>query len=228
MTDVRGPVVAIADYGMGNLYSVKLACEQVGLSSIVSSSPAEVRAADAVILPGIGGMPDAMTALRATRMDEALGRIVADGKPLFGICLGMQLLMTEGMEFGRHAGLGLLRGAVVRFDAPHDGNRRLKVPSIGCNKVMPQRNDPRRWLGTPLEGTQTGEFFYFVHSFCVVPQEPEVVAATTRYGNVEYCSAVHCGNIFGCQFHPERSGPAGLQVYRQFAAVVRRTAGHLS
>jgi glutamine amidotransferase len=226
MANERRPVVAIVDYGMGNLYSVQQACGQVGLSSTLSSSPADVLAADAVILPGIGAMPDAMTALRAAGMDEALSRIVADGKPLFGICLGMQLLMTEGTEFGRHSGLGILRGSVARFDSPRDGERSLKVPSIGWNKVVPQGNDLRRWVGTPLEGTPKGEFFYFVHSFCVVPEEAEVVAATTWYGNVEYCSAVHRGNIFGCQFHPERSGPAGLSVYGRFAASVRRIAGH--
>lgn len=223
LPEQRSAVVAIVDYGMGNLYSVQQACRHVGLPSVVTSAPADLIAADGVILPGIGAMPDAVSSLRSAGMDDALRRVAVEGKPVFGICLGMQLLMREGTEFGHHLGLNILPGIVVRLAVPEDAQRRLKVPSIGWNAVtpVPRSGGEDPWRSTPLEGLSPGEPFYFVHSYHVVPDDPTAVLATTRYGEVEYCSAIGMGRVFGVQFHPERSGPAGLRVYQAFASLLR-------
>ena len=206
--------VAIVDYGLGNLFSVQRACETVGADATVTSSPADVRSADAVILPGVGAFGDAMAALRAHRLDAAIVRTVEDGKPLMGVCLGMQLLMTESAEFGRHAGLDLIPGDVVRLsDAPVDG-RRVKIPQVGWNRL--RATQP--WDGSPLAGQPDALFMYFVHSFYVRPADADCVVSVTRYGQTEFCSSLRRGRVFACQFHPERSGPAGLDVYRRFIA----------
>lgn len=217
------PDVAIVDYGMGNLFSVKQACAQVGLEAQITSDPAVVRAAPGVILPGIGAFGDAMATLRRYGLAEALREAAASGRPLFGVCLGMQMLMTESHEFGRHEGLGLIPGDVVRLQDSAVGIRKLKVPQIGWNSVRAPggasgEKIPSTWWGTLLEGLPDGMFMYFVHSFYTRPADPQVVVATTCYGPIEFCSALRAGNIFACQFHPERSGPQGLRLYAQFAA----------
>ena len=216
----RQPSVAIVDYGMGNLFSVQRACEQVGLPSAISSDPAVVLAADGVILPGVGAFGDAMAMLQRLGLASALREFAASGKPLFGICLGMQLLMRESHEFGRHEGLGLIDGDVVRLDGATPSGRPCKVPQVGWNRVwMPAG---RSWQGTPMASARDGEYFYFVHSFYVRPGDPSVIAAVTRYGATEFCSAVRRHNIFATQFHGERSGPQGLQLYRHLAQHVRQ------
>ncbi|HYH40701.1 MAG TPA: imidazole glycerol phosphate synthase subunit HisH, partial [Burkholderiales bacterium] len=136
------------------------------------------------------------------------------GTPLLGICLGMRLLMEEGTEFTPHRGLGIIEGRVQRFEGTDEQGRPLKIPHIGWNAVEPRAAG---WAGTPLAPLAPGEFMYFVHSYYVVPSQPEVVAAQARYGNVEFCAAIGRGNVWGCQFHPERSGPRGLSIYRAFA-----------
>jgi imidazole glycerol-phosphate synthase subunit HisH len=220
------PWVAIVDYGMGNLYSVRRACEQVGLRSVISGSPDEVISADGVILPGVGAMPDAMRALNQSGMRDALISFSRSGRPLFAVCLGLQLLMSQGSEFGRHEGLGIVPGVVVRFEQPSEGGRRLKVPQVGWNAVWKhagcngEEQLHRRWDETPLAGIENGAYMYFVHSYYILPDDPTVSIATTRYGDAEFCSVLGHGSVFGCQFHPERSGPAGLTLYRNFHRVV--------
>ena len=207
--------VAIVDYGMGNLFSVKQACERVGLAAKVTPSSDDVRAASAVILPGVGAFGDAMDALRRLGLVDVLRDVAAAGTPLMGICLGLQLLMRTSHEFGVHGGLGLVDGDVVRLDAPA-ASRRLKVPHIGWNRLEVPR--ARSWSGSWLEGVREGAWMYFVHSFYVRPADPDLVISTTRWGDVDVCSSLQSGNLFGCQFHPERSGPEGLRIYRNFAA----------
>jgi glutamine amidotransferase len=208
----------IVDYGMGNLYSVSRACEHVGLEAAISSSPDEVREADGVILPGVGSMPVAMGTLDDSGLSNALRTVAERGTPLMGVCLGMQLLMEEGSEFTPHRGLGILPGRVVRFLGRDDTGAPLKVPHIGWNRVhRPPGRPGDPWSGTPLQATPEGEYMYFVHSYVVVPGEPDLCVGVSRYGGIEFCSAVVRGNVFGCQFHPERSGPQGLQVYGAFA-----------
>ena len=210
--------VAIVDYGMGNLFSVQRACAHVGLVAEITSNPAEVEAADAVILPGVGAFGDAMAELTRLGLAQALRQAATRGKPLMGICLGMQLLMTESHEFGRHQGLQLLEGDVVRFEASPSGAREVKVPHIGWNRV--HHAPGVSWDGSPLAGLSDGEPMYFVHSFYVRPTHLADVLAISRYGEREFCASLRRGNLFACQFHPERSGPQGLRIYRQFAAAM--------
>ena len=225
MRDRRAPHVAIVDYGMGNLYSVQRACEHVGLSSELATSPERVLAADGVIIPGVGAMPHAMEVLDRTGLSDALRTTVAGGVPTLAVCLGMQLLMREGSEFSSHAGLGIVDGGVVRFpDAEQDG-RPLRVPHIGWSRVAPPAGaEPRAWDETPLGGLGVDAHMYFVHSYYVVPADPRLIVASTRYGDVEFCSALRQGAVFACQFHPERSGPLGLSIYASFAAAAAAAA----
>lgn len=218
--------VAIVDYGMGNLFSVQRACEHVGLRAAITARADEVLRADAVILPGVGAFGDAMAELRRLGLVEVLQAAAASGKPLMGICLGMQLFMTESHEFGRHQGLGLIAGDVVRFDAPRHGSQVLKVPEVGWNRIL--MPGPNAWESSPLEGLRDGEYLYFVHSFYARPVEAGVVSATSRYGHLEFCSSLRRGNLFACQFHPERSGPQGLRIYRNLASQLQRSGLEVS
>jgi glutamine amidotransferase len=215
------PQVAIVDFGLGNLFSVQRACEQAGLSAAITADKRDILGAKAVILPGVGAFGDAMAALRRLDLPAVLAEVAAMGKPLMGICLGMQLLMSESQEFGRHRGLGLVEGEVVRLQNADLGPRRLKVPQVGWNRLRPAAP----WQDTPLKGLSPGEFMYFVHSFYVRPAEQTVVLAATTYGPVEFCSSLKRGSIFACQFHPERSGPAGLLVYRGLASSLGESDG---
>lgn len=225
MGNLEAPQVAIVDYGMGNLFSVKHACECVGLQASITSSRQEVLSADAVILPGIGAFGDAMETLRRLDLVETLQEVGASSIPLVGICLGMQLLMTESFEFGRQAGLGIIPGTVVRFENVASQKGLLKVPQVGWNQLY--RTDPAKdsWAGSLLNGVADGVFMYFVHSFYVRPEDRDVTLAHTTYGNLEFCSALRARNICAFQCHPERSGPEGLTVYNNLAVMLREQRG---
>lgn len=209
------PTVAIVDYGMGNLFSVARVCEHVDLRANVTTSVEDLYRADAVILPGVGSFGHAMSELRRLGMVDALRDIAASGRPLAGVCLGMQLLMSESAEFGSHEGLGIIEGDVVPFDAPAADGHRLKVPQVGWNHIEKPR--PDAWAETYLEEVDDGAFMYFVHSLYVRPADDSVVLATTPYGQYRFCSVLQQGNVFGCQFHPERSGMEGVRIYRSLA-----------
>jgi len=213
------PQVAVVDFGLGNLFSVAQACQTVGLRPTITQDRQVIERADAVILPGVGAFGDAMETLRRLDLVGVLRDTPSRGVPLLGICLGVQLLMTESLEFGRHEGLGLIRGEVVPLRDPHEGARRLKVPQVGWNRLH-AAGGVERWNGTPLEGLPDETFMYFVHSFVVVPEDPSVVRSTTTYGGIEFCSSVSCGRIFACQFHPERSGARGLHVYENMRTMI--------
>lgn len=214
------PLAAIVDYGIGNLFSVRRACEVVGLRAVIAAEPSLVRLADAVILPGVGAFHQAAAALRDRGLDRAVREAAAWGKPLMGICLGMQLLMSRSFEFGCHEGLGLIPGEVVRLQEGGPGERRVKVPHVGWNSISepPGAVPLSRWFGSPLEGLTNGTTMYFVHSYRVEPRDRDVVLAVTTYGPETFVSCLWQGRVFACQFHPERSGPAGLSVYRRWAA----------
>jgi glutamine amidotransferase len=221
VSELNQPSVAIVDYRMGNVCSVRRACEAVGLKAEITADPARIESADGVILPGVGAFGDAMESLHALGLVEGLHRVVRRQKPLMGICLGMQLLMTESQEFGRHAGLNLLDGRVIRFENPRDDEGRiLKVPQVGWNQIRP-RARAGDWTDSILEGLPGDTDMYFVHSFYVVPRDPSVVLAVSRYGQIEFASAIQSGNLFACQFHPEKSGPAGIFIYRKFCAKLK-------
>jgi len=225
MSDRLETPVAIVDYGMGNLFSVLRACQTVGLAAEITNSTTAVRQASAIILPGVGAFGVAMDNLRDLGLIEVIRAAVEDGKPLLGICLGMQLLMAESWEFGHRQGLGIIQGDVVKLPEGMSGGCRLKVPQVGWNGIHPVgggqmiERGGASWNGTVLEGLIDGEYLYFVHSYYCRPEDSAVLALT-EYGSLPFSSAVRRDNVQGCQFHPERSGPQGLQIYKNFASIV--------
>ena len=200
-------MIAIVDYGVGNLRSVQKGLERVGATAVVTDDAAVLDAARGVILPGVGAFGDGMDNLKARRLVDPVLRQVQRGKPLLGICLGMQLLFEESEEMGQHQGLGLLSGRVVRFP---DGD--LKVPHIGWNQLLGPRGDL-------LAGIQDGAYAYFVHSYYALPEDPGDVLATTEYG-LDFASVVGRDKIWGAQFHPEKSQEIGLGLLANFARLV--------
>ena len=211
--------VAIIDYGLGNLFSVKSACEAVGLRAVFASTPKEIEGADAVILPGMGAFGNAMHTLQRLDLVHPLKDVAASGRPLIGICLGLQLFMSESEEFSRTKGLGLIPGPVVRFSGLTGADGPPKVPLVGWNAIRPRSGAD--WTGSLLEDVPPETLMYFVHSFHAVPDDPTDVLARSTYGGVEFCAALRRGNVMAFQFHPERSGPVGLRVYRKIAALCR-------
>ena len=213
--------IAIVDYGLGNLFSVKQACEYAGMDAIITSARKELFAAKAVILPGVGAFGDAMSALKKLDLVAPLKDIAQSEQYLIGIRLGMQLLLTESYEFGTHKGLGVIEGVVRPLKDPvesksFDGtSRKLKVPQIGWNRIWPREQNSSSWVKTPLEGISAGEYMYFVHSYYVELANTKSILAMSQYGQIKFCSSLQYNNTFACQFHPERSGPKGLHLYSQ-------------
>ena len=214
------PEIVVVDFQMGNLFSVSQALTRAGARPVVSGDPITVAEAEAIVLPGVGAMPDAMRALDASGLSHALRHAAGKGTPMLGICLGMQLLMSRGSEFEEHDGLGIVPGRVVRFPSVDESGARVRVPHIGWNTVRPV-DDVARLRGTPLEPIGDGEDMYFVHSYYVEPADASVVRAETEYAGIRFCSVLASGEIWGMQFHPERSGDRGLGIYEGF---VRRAA----
>ena len=199
--------VAILNYGMGNLTSATMALEHVGATVELTSDHERVRAADAVVLPGVGAFPKAMEAVRRLGLDELVHERHEAGVPIIGICLGMQLLFESSSELGGATGIGLVKGAVEPLDAPS-----LKVPQIGWNSVT---WNEKKQLGKGLGGSTA---MYHVHSYVVKPAAPDVIAGTAVYGT-EFVSAIEDGNLFGVQFHPEKSSRDGLALLKNFVSV---------
>ncbi|MFH1058083.1 MAG: imidazole glycerol phosphate synthase subunit HisH [Pseudomonadota bacterium] len=223
------PRAAIVDYALGNLYSVAHACRQVGLAPEITSDRAAIAAADIVFLPGVGAFGDAMANLRRLDLVAPLRDLAAAGRPLVGICLGMQLMLGQSHEFGLHRGLDLVAGEVVRFDRPAGPRGPLKVPQVGWNRIhRPPSADGDPWAATPLAGTAEGQYMYFVHSFYAKPTEPGVALAVSRYGDVQFCSALRRGNLYAFQFHPERSAAHGLAIYARLAKLARQAGSAAS
>ena len=205
--------VSIIDYKTSNLHSVKAACEEVGISSRITSKPNELLSSDAAILPGVGSFSGAMENIRKLGLEEAILNFVSSGKSLFGVCLGQQLLFEQSEEFGTHEGLSLLRGKVKKFYFSNENNHKYPVPQIGWNKIISKNQS---WKGTFLDNCDEGTYMYFVHSFYVEPEDEAVILSTSVYGNQRYCSSIKNENIFATQFHPEKSGHKGLEIYRSF------------
>jgi imidazole glycerol-phosphate synthase subunit HisH len=196
--------VAIIDYGVGNLRSVEKAFHAGGVEAVVSSDEKVLRSASKLVLPGVGAFRACMEALTERGFDQLVRERVAEGTPLLGVCVGMQMLFEESEEFGRTRGLGFLRGRVRRFP---DG---LRVPQVGWNQVV--------WKGAHAlsEGIGDGTFFYFVHSYFCAADDTDAVVGETEYG-LSYASVVARGNVCGVQFHPEKSQAAGLRLLKNFA-----------
>jgi glutamine amidotransferase len=199
-------MIAIIDYQMGNLRSVQKGFERVGHEAAVTSDPRQIEQADKIILPGVGAFEDAMAELRHRHLVRPICDAVEAGKPFLGICLGLQLLFDVSYEHGQHEGLGILPGKVVRFDLPAE----YKVPHMGWNESIIRRRAPI------LDGIEEGTHFYFVHSYYVVPDDPQVVAIEADYHR-PFCAMVWRDNLFATQFHPEKSQKHGLRILKNFA-----------
>lgn len=197
-------MIAIADYGIGNLRSVQKAFNKLGYDAIITGDKAIIESASHVVLPGVGAFADAINLLKTSGLDKVIIAQAKKGKPILGICLGMQLLFESSSESGVHDGLGLIKGKITRF------NIDLKVPQVGWNSVKVAK--PSKILNNV-----DGEYFYFVHSFCAAEINEETCGITDY--SVEFTSAVENENIFGVQFHPEKSGESGLKILKNFAEI---------
>ena len=202
-------MIAIVDYGVGNLFSLRCSLESLGLKAEVSSVPDVIRNADRVILPGVGAFGDAADKLRETGLDRVVIEQAEAGKPLLGICLGMQLLFDKSSEFGEHAGIGLLHGQVIPMLGTIPAG--LKIPQMGWNALLVKRSHPL------LKNVREGDCVYFVHSYYASDCEDSLVA-TAEYG-IELTAVAANGNVMGCQFHPEKSGKVGLGILSAFAEI---------
>lgn len=204
------PVVTVVDYGMGNILSVMRALEHCGAEVALESDPSLIAAAPRLVLPGVGAFGDGMAELQQRGLVEALRAYAASGRPLLGICLGMQMLLDGSDEFGASDGLGLIPGWVRKL--PEQPG--TKLPHIGWSAISPPQG--ASWDGTLLENVPAGHEMYFVHSYHADPANPAHRLAETRYGDYDFCSVVKKANITGCQFHPEKSGEVGLGIIRRF------------
>lgn len=207
--------VHVVDYGVGNLYSVARAVEKAGGEVVLTESRADIAAADRLLLPGVGAFRDGMAGLARQGLDDAVRAFAETGRPLLGICLGMQMLTGESHEFGVHPGLGLVPGRVAPIPRAGVDGTPHKVPFIGWAALEPTRADG--FGDTPLAEIG-GDSIYLVHSFHVEPENRGDLLAVYRYDGVAITAAIQRGNVFGCQFHPEKSGPAGLAIVQRFLA----------
>jgi imidazole glycerol-phosphate synthase subunit HisH len=200
-------MIAIVNYGVGNLRSVEKAFEAVGADAMVTKDAGAIRDAEKVVLPGVGAFGECANSLRASGLEASVLQAAEQQKPLLGLCVGLQLMFDEGHEFGVHKGLGLRRGRVVRF--PENG---LRVPQIGWNQIEELQTHPL------LEGLSEGTYFYFVHSYRIEADDRSDVLASTEYG-IHYPTICARGSVCGVQFHPEKSQDAGLRLLANFAAM---------
>jgi glutamine amidotransferase len=200
-------MIAIIDYGMGNLRSVQKGFERMGHEAVVTSDAKTIQNASKVVLPGVGAFPDCMRNLEQYGLIDAVRKSIGSGKPFLGICLGLQLLFTESEEFGISQGLDIIKGRVIRFKGPEFTD--LKIPHMGWNSITIKRRAPA------LRDVPDNSHVYFVHSFHVVPEDKGVIATTTPYG-IDFVSSIWKDNIFAVQFHPEKSQALGLSILKRF------------
>ena len=206
-------MIAVIDYGMGNLGNVQRALKVCGAKSTLCTTPASLKRAQKIILPGVGAFPDAVKELKRIKLWDALKDEAAEGKPLLGVCLGYQLLFTSSHEGGKKIkGLDLIPGDVTRFPKTEYRKKRLKVPHMGWNKLKQSKKSRL------LKGVKDDDYFYFVHSFFPKPKRSKDILGKTPYGKL-FASAVERKNIFGFQFHPEKSQDAGLRILKNFIAL---------
>jgi imidazole glycerol-phosphate synthase subunit HisH len=206
--------IVVVDYGIGNVQSIFNALSQFkGVHVTVSDDQSEILNADGLILPGVGTYKKAMEELEKRNLQDILGKYILEGKPLLGICLGMQLLFESSEEFGHTKGLGFLEGKVEAFpDYLND-----KLPHVSWNSIVKQ---DIKWCNTIFKGIKNKDNFYFVHSYICKPKNQGIITSKTEYGGVNFCSSVQQNNIYACQFHPEKSSISGLNVMRNFIAIV--------
>ncbi|MCK5187806.1 MAG: imidazole glycerol phosphate synthase subunit HisH [Deltaproteobacteria bacterium] len=206
-------MIAVVDYGMGNLRSVQKALEKVGYTALVTNDSKQILNARSIVLPGVGAFKDCIYNLKRLNLVEPILNSIKIGKPFLGICLGLQILFTISEEFGETSGLNLIKGKVVRFSSKNTSTTtRLKIPHMGWNSITIRKDLPL------FSGIEDGSFFYFVHSYYVIPDDEGVVATTTDYG-IEFTSGIQQENIFACQFHPEKSQQIGLRLLKNFGKI---------
>lgn len=203
--NMTNPKITIVDYGVGNLFGLKRAFNFCGVDAVVSEDAETVLKSDAVVLPGVGSYEAGVRGLKVRGLVDAVKNFAAKNKPMLGICLGAQLMLSQGEEFGIFEGLGIIPGKVIKFPELAD---KEKIPHVGWNKVKSPGGD--MW----------NKDFYFVHSYILAPEKKENVFGLTTYGGLEFCSIVKHGNIYGCQFHPEKSGEAGLKIIKNFINLI--------
>jgi imidazole glycerol-phosphate synthase subunit HisH len=209
------PDVAVIDYGTGNLLSVQRALEYCGARVDVTADHETILHAPHVVLPGVGAFANGMAELRSRELDTVVREVAAKGVPLLAICLGMQMLLDRSEEFGVHEGLGIIAGCVVPVPATDADERLQKIPHIGWNNlILPEGR--ASWAQTPLADLQPGDAVYFVHSFMAQPDDSRHRLADCQYGGMPVSAAIAKDNVFGCQFHPEKSGETGLKILRRF------------
>jgi imidazole glycerol-phosphate synthase subunit HisH len=206
--------VVIVDYGMGNLKSVQRGLEKVGASVVLTSDPTVIASASRLILPGVGAFEDGMMGLENAGILSSINDFVRTGNPLLGICLGMQMLLNKSEEHGTHKGLGLISGNVQKIPESCHENITRKIPHIGWTRI--EESFYQEWKGSCLEGTKKQDFFYFVHSFMAVTENKENILAQCEDEGLMISAAIKRDNITGVQFHPEKSGEAGLRVLNKF------------
>ena len=211
---MKTPEITVIDYGVGNLLSVSRGLEHCGAKVNMSSDPDFILKSKKVILPGVGAFPNGMRALIELGLDTVIKEVVNNCVPLLGICLGMQLLLEESEEFGSHLGLALIEGKVTKFPNMND-NLKIRVPHIGWNKLSLE-DSAENWKDTPLKDISEDDFMYFIHSYYACPLDKRNVFSNSIYRNIEFCSSVKKDNIFGFQFHPEKSCNRGITIYKNF------------
>lgn len=211
--------VTVVDYGIGNVYSVCNALSSIGATPALSADPDKIATAERLILPGVGAFSKAMENLRQRGLEEAVSQFIGSGRPMLGVCIGMQILMESSTEFGEYIGLKYIEGGVEKIPTYNNDGDRVKVPHIGWAKVKPTRD----FKDGPLSELQyeQNSYFYFVHSFMCKPKNPDHLLATTTYRGLDITAAIGRDNIMGLQFHPERSGPAGLRLLSRFAGTFK-------
>jgi glutamine amidotransferase len=214
-----GKRVTVVDYGIGNVYSVCNALSSVGATPALSADPDEIVTAERLILPGVGAFSKAMESLRRRGLEEAVSQFIGSGRPMLGICIGMQVLMESSTEFGEYAGLKHIEGGVEKIPTYNKNGDKVKVPHIGWAEVRATR-DFSDGLLSELNSKENS-YFYFVHSFMCKPKNSNHLLATTTYRGLDITAAIGRDNIIGLQFHPERSGPAGLRLLSRFSGTFR-------
>ncbi len=208
--------VVIVDYGLGNLYSLKKALECFHSNIIITDKEDIITSADALVIPGVGAFAAGMEGLRVKNLIEPLQSFAETGKPVLGICLGAQLMLDTGYEIEEYEGLGIIAGKVIFF--PESVGQNEKIPHIGWNGIYSSKEV--EWEGTVLSGIRQKEQVYFVHSYIMVPDNAENILSFAEYGGVEFCATTKQGNVYGTQFHPEKSGETGLRILKNFISLV--------
>lgn len=208
--------IVVIDYGTGNIKSIKNAFEALGVKVILSREKDAILNADGVVLPGVGAFSHGMNSLIEYGLDNIIREYVKTNKPLLGICLGMQMMMEESEEFGITKGLGLIKGRVIKI--PVDQIKKIKLPHISWNEIKVKSID---WEDTILEDIPRDSNMYFVHTFVAKPVHEDNILSVTEYANVEFCSSVKKDNIYGCQFHPEKSSTKGLSIIKNFIKICK-------